>query len=89
MGRNDKRINGLEKDVSPGGENIIVMYVRWNDEELPPEQIDVMVSHPGDFHRKPEKMTMADYRKRYPGWENDTMITLEWDDIDFQPEGVM
>lgn len=79
MGRNETRLDHLEDYVSPRRECIMLMFTDWEPgEEPPPEEIEVSVSYCDN--RKPEKMSLAEYRKRFPEWEQHETITIGWED---------
>ncbi len=65
----NRRLDDLERKTGGGDESVIV--VTWSDNGKPdPSQIVTV---------KGEKMTYAEYGRRYP---NNKIITLDWGDDD-------
>lgn len=79
MSRNETRLNELEQYLKPGEECMCVYYADWLPGKQPPdEEIEVIVTFYDN--RKTEHMTMAQYKKRFPNWEEQVTIRVVYGD---------
>ena len=69
----NRRLKKLEQKQGSAEERIMVMFTDWEPGEEPPdEEIMVNVSYSASSTKKPEKMTYAEYKRRFPDWETET-----------------
>jgi len=81
MGRSETRLKELERFVPQEDSHMMVMYEDWKPGVEPPaEEIEVFVSYLLPSNKKPEKMTLAEYRKRFPDWEAHEVIHVTYED---------
>lgn len=79
--KNENRVFELERFVPEKESHFMVCYDDWlPGKEPPPEQIEVFVSYLLPSKKKPEKMTLAEYRERFPNWEEHEVIHVAFED---------